>query len=636
MRSTLLYTAIFVVLSGSGHAQLLKSVIYDFDGLNAGQVDLPEGDYSSGDLTRSVEPSPLPPADMIGDRVLKLNLNWQSGHGLFGRGISRYIQLDATSDKLNFFFYNPPSNAQDAQVTIMLADDDDQSNNFNVFADDCWRKHLTIPTAAGWQLVSVPLSDFTDDNAGGNSIMDMAFTQNKGMLLLLELRFDKPVQSGNAVFFLDMISFSDGDLPHGASVLELPPPAGEARCPLGAYMKQDRGQEHLTAPQFEGLFSPSGGRRLKYVNYFLDWSTDGGTVANELPGNEVALLLADGYTPVITWEPMFQFRPRLDPAQPRLQNILNGEYNTYIDQVAQKIKSYGDTVIIRFMHEFEGDWYPWSICRNGNDAAKYVSAFRMVVERFRMAGANNVKWMWCVNSDYAPYEFYNWIVPAYPGDSYVDIVATDIYNNHFPENSPWWKSFRIQAAESYYYLVKYFSHKPLYICEVGCRERFSSESTASESKGAWYARMDKELQSNFRKSRALIFFNAAPDQNWFVNSSPYALQSLTENIWQDDYYFERPNSIGAPAGAENGLFVYPNPTNGAVTIRYSGALLKAACLVRVTNSLGETVYEETIMPGSGLYLKSINFSSHARGVYFVEIYAEGKKAERETRKLIYP
>lgn len=627
--TTLLLSAHFT------QAQLLKSVVYDFDGLTAGEADLPEGDYAVGDLSKAVAPSPLSPADMIGDRVLRLNLAWKSGKGAFGRGISRYIEMDGNSDRLNFYFYNPVENDQAAQLTVMLSDDDDQSNNFDFFADDCWSKRLSIPGSPAWQFVSIPLNEFSDQNTGGNGVFDIAFTQNKGMLLLLEFQFERAGAAGDASFYLDMISFSDGALPHGATHLDLPPLGGSSKCLLGAYMKQDRGQEHLTAPQFEGLFPPELARRIKYVNYFLDWATDGGTVPNELPGNEVAWLLANGYRPVITWEPMFQHYTRLDPVQPRLQNIIDGQYNAYIDQFAEKIKTFGDTVIIRFMHEFEGDWYPWSICRNGNDPAKYITAFRAVVDRFRAAGAHNVKWMWCVNSDYAPYAFYNWIVPAYPGDNYVDIVATDIYNNHFPENFPWWKSFRIQAAESYYYLVKHFSHKPLYICEVGCRERFSSENTQSESKGAWYARMDKELQSNFQGTRALIFFNAAPDQNWFVNSSPYALQSLTENIWRDDYYFEIPTSLSSSGQSPDDLFVYPNPTNGAVTIRYSGALLTKACVIRVTNALGEVVYEEQIGQTGGIYLKSINFSAHPKGIYFVELLAGGKQSERETKKLIY-
>ncbi len=528
--------------------QLLKSIVYDFDGLDINQTDLPEGDYSALDLSYKVAANPLPANDMIGDRVLKLNLVWNNGYGTFGRGISRFIEFNPNTDMFNFYFYNPVSNNQSATFDVVITDDDNQNNTYESDSDDTWKKSFTVAGSSGWQLFSVPLSSFTDSNTGGNGIFDIAFTNNAGMLLMVEFQFTKPaVGVSNPIFYLDMINFSDGNLPTGSTVFDLPPKNSADYCRLGAFQDNPRGQEYLIPSQVESLFPVVSGKKLKYANYFLDFAYDGTTVAKELPGVEVQNLITNGYRPIITWEPMFQGYDRLDPKQPRLNNIINGDYNSYIDQFADKIKSYTDTVIIRFMHEFEGNWYSWSLSQNGNDPALYVSAFRTVVDRFRARGASNVKWMWCVNSDYFPYQSYNWIVPAYPGDNYVDIIANDIYNNHYPTDLPWWRSFRWQMTESYYYLTKYFPQKPLYMCELGCRERKSTEDTTSESKGAWFARMDKELQSNYHKTRALIFFNAAPDQNWFINSSTSALQSLTDNIWGDDYYFGIANTNAPPA-----------------------------------------------------------------------------------------
>lgn len=522
--------------------QILKSMVYDFDGLDINQTDFPEGDYRANDLTYKIVENPLGNNEMLGDRVLQINLNWNTGNGTFGRGISRYIEFDPNQDIFNFYFYNPLSNNQDATFDILIADDDNQDNTYSQFSDDSWKKNFVTPGSSGWQLFSVPLKDFTDANTGGNGIFDMTFTQNKGMLLFVEFRFIRSTPSpGNPVFFLDMINFSEGALPHGATIFDFPSGNPSDFCLLGAFQQEKRGEQYLIPSKFESLFPLVPGKKINYVNWFLQWAMDGSTVPKEMPGNEVQQLLNNGYTPVITWEPMFLGYSRLHPVQPRLNNIINGDYNSYIDAFADKIKTYSDTVIIRFMHEFEGDWYPWSLVHNNEDPARYVTAFRKVVDRFRARGTYNVKWMWTVNSDYFPYKYFNWIVPAYPGNDYVDIVASDIYNNHYPPDLPWWRSFRWQTTESYYYLTKYFPQKPLLICEIGCRERFSTENQTSESKGEWFARMDKQLQTNYHQVRALLFFNAAPDQNWFVNSSPSALQSLTDNIWYDDYYFNVPS-----------------------------------------------------------------------------------------------
>ncbi|MCE3260841.1 MAG: glycoside hydrolase family 26 [Bacteroidetes bacterium] len=555
-------------------AQMLKSIVYDFDGLDIGQNALPEGDYSFGDLSYMVDASPLPHNDMIGDRVLKINANWNSGYGAFGRGISRYIEFDSNTDNLNFYFYNPFSNNQNANFEITLADDDDQSNTYDSNKDDTWKKTLSIPGSAGWQLITIPLKDFTDGNTGGNGVFDMAFTANKGMLLLIEFRFTKAATApGTAAFYMDMICFSDGILPRGTDEFHLPYKSPSDYCLLGAYQGMGPGLYHQIPSAVEGLFPQVPGKRLRYANFFFAWGNNGSATAHAIPGEGMQILLNNGYRPIFTWEPLFEGYGDLDPVQPRLSNINSGQYDAYIDAVADKILTLSDTIIIRFMHEFEGDWYPWCVSQNNGDPNQYISAFRRVVDRFRNKGVTKVKWMWCANSDYAPYRHYNWIVNAYPGDNYVDIIATDIYNSHHPVSLPWWKSFRWQAAESYYYLTKYFPNKPLYICEVGCRERFSSENAGSQSKGAWFERMDKELQSNFHKARALVFFNSAPDQNWFMNSSQGAIQSLTDHIWMDDYYFTNLPPIGVEEHEYgSGLYVYPNPSNGQVTLSYNSTL----------------------------------------------------------------
>ncbi|MGQ0827978.1 MAG: glycosyl hydrolase [Bacteroidota bacterium] len=605
------------------NGQILKSVIYDFDGLTIGQTDLPEGDYGTNDLSYKIAANPLGSNDMLGDRVLQLNLNWNSGTGSFGRGISRFIEFDVNNDVFNFYFYNPTANSADALVDVIITEDDDQNNTYSYNTDDAWKKSLSIQGNTGWQLISIPLKNFTDSNPGGNGIFDATFTGNKGMLLMIEFVFNKNT-SNNVSFFLDMICFTDGTLPTGANILDLPPLSMPGKCPLGAFIQKNKDDEYLVPSEIESLFPASPKKRIKYVNFFVQFAMDGSTTAKELPGEGVRKLLDNGYMPIISWEPLFQGYSRLDPVQPRLGNIINGDYNSYIDAFADKIKTYDDTVIIRFMHEFEGDWYPWSIIHNGQDPSKYIAAFRKVVDRFRNRGAENVKWMWCLNADYAPYEYYNWSVKAYPGDSYVDIVATDIYNTHYPESLPWWMSFRYKTAESYYYLTKYFSNKPLMICEIGCRERENGENPSSQTKGEWIAQMDKELQSNFSRIKGLVFLSANHLGDWRVNSSPAALSSMTENIWKDDYYFDDVQiSIEDHNLIQNKCNVFPNPNNGTFTISHH---IKEQSDIEITviNTLGQVVYSEHINNFSGELKKEIDLCKKAEGMYYLKI-RNGKK-----------
>jgi hypothetical protein len=572
-------------------AQILKSIIYDFDGLSIGETDLPEGDYQSNDLSYKVAENPLGNNDMLGDRVLQLNLDYNTGSGTFGRGIFRFIEFDVNKDAFNFYFYNPSSNISDALLDIIITEDDNQNNSYSYADDDAWKKSLSIPAGAGWQLISIPLKDFTDSNPGGNGLFDAAFTDAKGMLLTVEFIFHKNT-TGSSVFYLDMICFTDGALPTGTTIFDLPPLSASGKCPLGAFEQKAKDQEYLTPGEIEGLFPAFPQKKLRYVNFFLQFAMDGSTTAKELPGDGIKKLLENGYTPIITWEALYEGYSRLDPVQPRLSNIINGDFNSYIDAFADKIKSYNGNVIIRFLHEFDGDWYPWSTIYNGKDPVNYITAFRKVEDRFKSRGVNNVKWMWCINADYAPYESYNWSVKAYPGDNYIDIVALDIYNNHYPESLPWWMSFRYKTTESYYYLTKYFPQKPLMICEVGCRERESFENQSSQSKKEWIEQMDKELQSNFSKIKGLVFFSANHLGDWRINSSAEALSSVTENIWKDDYYFEDGQiSIPENSESEQTWKIFPNPTSGLfIIILNLQTSAEQKIKMKIMNALGQEIY----------------------------------------------
>ncbi len=550
-------------------AQVLKSIVYDFDGFDLGATDLPEGDYSYGDLAYTTTLNPLGPSDMLGDRVLKINLNWNAGYGAFGRGISRYIEFDPAQDRFNFYFYNPVNNTQNAVIDLKIADDDNANNTYETASDDNWKKTFTITPSAGWQLVTVPLKDLTDDNTGGNGIFDIAFTQNKGMLLLVEMRFNRPSPTAvNAEFYLDMLCFSEGAMPTGSTILDLPAKNAGDHCLLGAHQKENPGEYYLIPSKFEAMFPAVTGKKIYYVNTYMQWATNGTSVPHNLPGAGYQTLMTNGYTPILTWEPSFSGFGPLDPVQPRLQDIIDGDYNTYIDNFADKIKTYSDTIIIRLMHEFDGDWYAWCISQNGQDPQKFVTAYRKIVDRFKAKNVTNVLWMWCPNSDYSPYQHWNWIVSAYPGDNYVDIVATDVYNSHYPANQPWWRSFRWQTTETYYYLTKYFPAKPYFICELASRERMTAELTTSQTKAGWFAAMDKDLQSHFHKTRAIIFFSENKTQTWAVNTSANSLKSLSDNVWMDDYYFlpKGTTPTGVKEGILSGAQLFPNPSTGEIRI----------------------------------------------------------------------
>jgi hypothetical protein len=637
MKPKNLCTWILLICFCCGFAQSskaqLKSIVYDFEGLDPGQVDLPEGDYRKFDMKTYVSPNPLGSSPVLGDRVLKLSMDWSSGSAAFGKGISRFIELNRDADYFNFYIYNPAGNGAAATCDIFITEDDNKNDLWEDWADDRWKRTVSIDRSSSWQLIRIPLSSFDDNNIGGNGSFDAAFTNGAGRIFNIEFIFRKTASEGSMLLYMDMICFSEGWLPTGNSILELPPGSSSDYCLLGAFHSNTDPQN--TPPYIEGKFPSMPGKKLRYVNWFLPFSDDGSTTAKKLPGYEVTQLLQQGYRPIITWEAMYIHLSRLDPKQPRLNDFLNGEFNAYIDAFGDKLKSYDDTIIIRFMHEFEGDWYPWSIVHNNEDPNMYVSVFRKVVDRIRARGASKVQWMWCINGPtYHPVKAFNWIRAAYPGNEYVDIVACEAYNISIG-GIPDWRSFRATMAEPYYYLRKYFPSKTMYICENGCRERYPSENSGSETKAVWIEKMDKEIKTYFHEVRAMLFFSAKKEQDYRITSSEEARKSIETNIWLDNYYF-RSGSLPVEEIAADGIGIkiFPNPGHGNFSVSIPQGFFAESSEIKMQlfDDRGAEVFSKKLVPGGENRVCAVNVgNSLPAGIYILKIFAG---IEPETLRLV--
>jgi hypothetical protein len=68
----------------------------------------------------------------------------------------------------------------------------------------------------------------------------------------------------------------------------------------------------------------------------------------------------------------------------------------------------------------------------------------------------------------------------------------------------------------------------------------------------------------------------------------------------------------------NSLVVYPNPSNGVFTTSFN-TVNADNYNVKITNTLGQVVYEESLVNFSGNYSKAINIASFGKGVYMLSI-----------------
>ena len=116
--------------------------------------------------------------------AFSLQTGWGSGgtpgfYGGFGRGQA----ADLTS-MTHFNFWINPNADQEYVIEINLQDDDNGDGAINQPDDDEFQYNVTVGpegsgpmviAGGGWQLVSLPLSDFFDDGSflfGGNGVLD--------------------------------------------------------------------------------------------------------------------------------------------------------------------------------------------------------------------------------------------------------------------------------------------------------------------------------------------------------------------------------------------------------------------------------------------------------------------------------
>lgn len=260
-----------------------------------------------------------------------------------------------------------------------------------------------------------------------------------------------------------------------------------------------------------GVFNSGGPTNTATVGNYLSevgaqpaltlWYTNFGSTL--LTSEQASVLRETGQAPIVTWEPYDQ----------SLSAIAGGSYDSYLRSSARLAKSFGSELMVRFAHEMNGTWYPWS----GN-ATTYVAAWRHIVSIFREEGATNVKWVWAPNVDRTgsmPFSAY------FPGEEWVDYIGLDGYNFGTYDGNRWLTLEEVFSAS--YAKITALSAKPLIITETGSNE-------LGGNKAEWIRTgFTKTIPQDFPRVTGVIWFNKEQEGvNWRVDSSLASLEAFRE------------------------------------------------------------------------------------------------------------
>ncbi|WP_405089801.1 glycosyl hydrolase [Micromonospora sp. NBC_01392] len=211
---------------------------------------------------------------------------------------------------------------------------------------------------------------------------------------------------------------------------------------------------------------------------------------------------------------------RLRSTQPdyRLERIARGDFDGYLRSWAEGVRSLGYPIAIRFAHEMNGDWYPWSERANGNHPGDYVRAWRHVHDVFTAAGATDVAWVWSPNARWD--KTTAGLGGLYPGDDYVDWVGVTGYYGTGAFTKTYWSFDQIfgpTIAE-----IRTVTGKPLVVTETGA-------SDIGARKARWIRETFDSLP-RYRNLIGLIWFEVDKETDWRIADSPAAATAFAESV----------------------------------------------------------------------------------------------------------
>lgn len=204
------------------------------------------------------------------------------------------------------------------------------------------------------------------------------------------------------------------------------------------------------------------------------------------------------HTPIISWEPWsndFSFsksRKQYQENKNIFKHILQGDFDNYIKQTAFAFKNYRKTVYLRFAHEFDNPFYPWSQSGN-NTAEEFKKAWVYIWNIYKELGVDNVKWVWNPWKSEA-------IDLYYPGDTYVDYVGLTALNyGKQPSFDHWYAPFKNA-------LTSQGIQKPVILAEFGSLANNTNQTT-------WINQGVESIADNYPEINHLVIFNSSIDRN---------------------------------------------------------------------------------------------------------------------------
>ena len=307
--------------------------------------------------------------------------------------------------------------------------------------------------------------------------------------------------------------------------------AGETVAGLAAALLTCVGAEAALADQ-PFLFGAYTGEKLAQFETLIGHSIsidDHFQTFSELPKAGVAEDIADGLVPMISWSS--------NKAQGGgggsvlAQDILNGNYDSQLDDQADAIAALGGTVLIEWEPEMTDN--PRNALFMAGVAPDewgptYVAVWIHIHDLFVARGATNVQWVWSPGG--TAYESHWHVgIPCqayFPGTAYVDWMGLHSYN----------KSPHAEAYDANSEFLAFYAQAPVWAPGKPLIHSQTGATHSTDAQSEWISTAQTDLKTEFPLVRGFVWFNADS-----AGSRKYSLsgQGLTDfSAMAADPYFQ--------------------------------------------------------------------------------------------------
>lgn len=252
------------------------------------------------------------------------------------------------------------------------------------------------------------------------------------------------------------------------------PPQGKLY--QGFYYSANDSNEHTVTPNDVALYEKTVGVRPVWVFFSDNWCE-----GREFPSGMCEWIHKLGKVPYVR----LMLRSKLDQDRAEklftLDAIVAGKFDDDLRKWAKGAAQFKAPLLVEWGTECNGRWFSWNGKWNGGKAgpAKFVSAWRHIVQLMRENGATNITWVWHVNDSDVPETAWNRLENYYPGDDCVDWLAVSAYGPLKPNDGEDAERLRDILDKVYPRLISLAPKKPLILAEFGCT-RHHPDITAAD------------------------------------------------------------------------------------------------------------------------------------------------------------